>query len=210
MKQNSFYWSLFAPMIKDSIKKRFGAGLADQAIHRGKAEYRTLVAEAPELGCGNPMASNAYFAYVFVGAWLGTEKKLTPEDMGLVMTDVLKRVRFFFSMTDMNKTPEKWYRDMKKYEKWYDAGNGEKYPTTWKVHFDEGIHRDGSFYYFSVCPICSYLTGKGLGEIMPALCATDPVMFEYQHGKLHREHTIAGGDAVCDYWIVGDKIDNPR
>lgn len=60
------------------------------------------------------MASNAYFAYVFVGAWLGTEKKLTPEDMGLVMTDVLKRVRFFFSMTDMNRTPEKWYRDMKK------------------------------------------------------------------------------------------------
>ena len=210
MKQNNFYWSLFAPMIKNSIEKRFGAGLADQAIHRGKAEYRTLVAEAPELGCGNPMASNAYFAYVFVGAWLGTEKKLTPEDMGLVMTDVLKRVRFFFSMTDMNKTPEKWYRDMKKYEKWYDAGNGEKYPTTWKVHFDEGIHRDGSFYYFSVCPICSYLTGRGLGEIMPALCATDPVMFEYQHGKLHREHTIAGGDAVCDYWIVGDKIDNPR
>ena len=82
-------------MIKNSIKKRFGAGLADQAIHRGKAEYRTLVAEAPELGRGNPMASNAYFAYVFVGAWLGTEKKLTPEDMGLVMTDVLKRVRYY-------------------------------------------------------------------------------------------------------------------
>ena len=36
MKQNNFYWSLFAPMIKSSIKKRFGAGLADQAIHKGK------------------------------------------------------------------------------------------------------------------------------------------------------------------------------
>ena len=99
---------------------------------------------------------------------------------------------------------------MKKYEKWYDAGNGEKYPTTWKVHFDESLHRDGSFYYFSVCPICSYLTGKELGEIMTALCATDPVMFGYQHGKLHREHTIAGGDAVCDYWVVGDRTDNPQ
>jgi len=105
MKQNNFYWSLFAPMIKCSIKKRFGTGLADQAIHKGKAKYLTLVADAPELGRDNPMASNAYFAYVFVGAWLGTEKKLTPEDMGLVMTDVLKKFRFFFSVTDMNKSP---------------------------------------------------------------------------------------------------------
>ena len=126
MKQNNFYWSLFAPMIKCSIKKRFGTGLADQAIHKGKAEYPTLVADAPELGRDNPMASNAYFAYVFVGAWLGTEKKLTPEDMGLVMTDVLKKFRFFFSVTDMNKSPDKWYCDMKKYEKWYDAGNGKR------------------------------------------------------------------------------------
>ena len=30
-------------------------------------------------------------------------------------------------------------------------------------------------------------------------------MFRLQHGKLHREHTIASGDPVCDYWIVGDK-----
>ena len=45
---------------------------------------------------------------------------------------------------------------------------------------------------------------------MSALCATDSVMFGYQYGKLHREHTIAGGDAVCDYWVVGDRMDNPQ
>ena len=41
---------------------------------------------------------------------------------------------------------------------------------------------------------------------MPALCATDEVMFRLQHGRLLREHTIAGGDGICDYWVVGDKI----
>lgn len=84
MKQNGFYWTLFAPMIKSSIKARFGNEMAVKAIKNGKKQYRTLVEEAPDLGSGNPMASNAYFAYVFVGAWLGTDKKLTPDDMALV------------------------------------------------------------------------------------------------------------------------------
>lgn len=210
MKQNGMYWALFSPMIKRSIKKRFGKKLATQAVKRGKSEYKILVAEAPELGKGNPMASNAYFAYVFVGAWLGTDKKLTPDDMALVMTDVLTMVKPFFGMTDLNKNPDKWYKDMKKYERWYNDGNGEKYPTTWKVHFDEKLHRDGSYYYFSVCPICSYLTGRGLGEIMTPLCETDKVMFAYQHGKLYRDYTIASGGKICDYWSVGDKMQNPQ
>ena len=68
MQQNGLYWALFAPMIKSSIRNRYGKDLAERAIKNGKAEYRTLVSEAPELGRGNLMASNAYFAYVFVGA----------------------------------------------------------------------------------------------------------------------------------------------
>ena len=139
-------------MIKSSIRKRYGKELADRAVKKGRLEYRRLVENAPELGKGNPMASNAYFAYVFVGAWLGTEKELSPDDMALIMTDVLTKVKWFFGMTDLNRTPDKWYRDMKKYEKWYDAGNGEKFPTTWKVHFDEKLHRDGSYYFFFGMP----------------------------------------------------------
>ena len=42
------------------------------------------------------------------------------------------------------------------------------------------------------------------------LCATDKVMFAYQHGRLCREHTIASGDAMCDYWVVGDRVKEPR
>ena len=210
MQQNGLYWALFAPMIKSSIRNRYGKDLAERAIKNGKAEYRTLVSEAPELGRGNLMASNAYFAYVFVGAWLGTGKELTPEDMALVMTDVLTKVKPFFGLTDLNKTPDKWYNDMKKYEKWYDAGNGKKYPTTWKVHFDESLHRDGSYYYFSACPIFSYLTGKGLREIMKPLCETDRIMFAYQHGRLYRKQTIASGGEICDYWTVGDQTENPQ
>lgn len=80
------------------------------------------------------MASNAYFAYVFVAAWLGTGKKISAEDIADVMKDVLAK--------------------------------------------------------------------------MKPLCELDAVMFAYQHGILHRGHTIASGGELCDYWIVGDKIKN--
>jgi hypothetical protein len=152
------------------------------------------------------MAMNAYFAYVFAAAWLASGRKITPDEMALVMTDVLESrlLRTFFGMTDLNKTPKKWEREMRKYEAWF-AKYGEKYPVNWNVNFDEARHKEGSFYYFTRCPICEFCNREGLGELMPALCSTDEVMFRLQHGKLHREHTIASGDLVCDYWIVGDK-----
>ena len=50
---------------------------------------------------------------------------------------------------------------------------------------------------------------EGIGELMHALCSTDEVMFRLHHGCLHREQTLAKGDLMCDYWIVGDKVKNP-
>ena len=211
MRYKGVYWSLFAPMIKKSIAKRFGSGLAEQAIRRGKAEYRGLLSRADDLGPGTPMAMNAYFAYVFAAAWLGSGKQITPGEMGMVMTDVLTSplLRTVFGMTDLNKAPKKWYRDMKKYEAWHRT-HGADYPVNWEVRFDEHLHRDGSYYYFTRCPICEFCEREGIGELMPALCATDEVMFRLQHGRLYREHTIARGEGVCDYWVVGDKVSCPR
>ena len=210
MKYVGVYWTLFAPMMKKSITKRFGKDLAERSIRQGKAEYRKLLSHADDLGPGNPMATNAYFAYVFAGAWLGSWRKITPEEMGQVMTDVLESrlLRTVFGMTDLNRTPKKWEKDMRKYEAWFKT-HGKDYPVNWNVNFEESRHKDGSFYYFTRCPICEFCKREGIAELMPALCATDEVMFRLQHGKLHREHTIANGDPVCDYWVVGDKVKDP-
>ena len=211
MKYRGIYWTMFAPMMKKSISNRFDAELADQAIRQGKSEYKRLLARADDLGPGNPMAMNAYFAYVFAAAWLGSGKEITPDEMALVMTDVLesKLLRTFFGLTDLNRKPKKWEQDMRKYEAWF-AAHGKDYPVNWNVSFDEARHRDGSFYYFTRCPICEFCRREGIAELMPALCSTDEVMFRLQHGKLHREHTIANGDGVCDYWVVGDQVKEAR
>ena len=37
MKQNGMYWLFFLPMIKSSIRKRYGRGLADRAVKKRTA-----------------------------------------------------------------------------------------------------------------------------------------------------------------------------
>lgn len=211
MKYVGIYWTLFAPMMKKGIARRFNSELAERSIRQGKKEYKRLLSHADELGPGNPMATNAYFAYVFAAAWLGSGRRITPDEMGQVMKDVLESrlLRTVFGMTDLNRNPNKWERDMRKYEAWYQK-HGKDFPVNWVVNFDETAHRDGSYYYFTRCPICEFCQREGIAELMPALCSTDEVMFRLQHGRLHREHTIANGDPVCDYWVVGDKVMEPR
>ena len=211
MQYKGIYWSLFAPMIQKSIRTRYGEELAKRSIQKGKAEYRALLLRAPELGGGNPMAMNAYFAYVFAAAWLGGEKQIPPEGMGEVMSDVLTSplLRFYFGLTDLNRHPKKWYEDMRKYAAWVEK-HGEEYPATWQIRFDGKSHEDGSAYRFVTCPICAFCRAEEIGELMPSLCATDEIMFRLQHGRLYREHTLAGGDAECDYWVVGDRVTDPK
>ena len=206
MKYVGIYWTLFAPMIKKSITRRFNSELAERSIRQGKKEYKRLLSHADELGPGNPMATNAYFAYVFAAAWLGSGRQITLDKMGQVMTDVLESrlLCTVFGMTDLNRRPKKWEQDMRAYEAWYKK-HSDDYPINWVVNFDETVHQDGSYYYFTRCPICEFCQREGIAELMPALCATDEVMFRLQHGRLFREHTIANGDGICDYWVVGDQ-----
>ena len=157
------------------------------------------------------MESNAYFAYVFVAVWLGSSREIPIETMGKIMEDVIIKMRPFFGLINVNtkKGSRFWYHFMKKYDKWYEKF-GKQYPETFKIQFDESLHTDGSYYCITKCPICSFLKEQGIGEIMGILCETDKLMFAMQHGILHREHTIARGEAMCDYWIVGDQVKNPR
>ena len=85
MKQNGLYWALFTPIIRKSVAKRFGKELAEQSIRHGKSEYKRLLRCADDLGPGNPMAMNAYFAYVFTAVWLGSWKQITPDEAAILL-----------------------------------------------------------------------------------------------------------------------------
>ncbi len=192
--------------MKKSMKKRFGSDIADIAIKNGKAKYRYILENADDLGNNNPLAANAYFAYAFVGAWLGCGKALTPSQMGNVMNDVLHSVSFIFGLVDMNKKShiKRYKKTMQKYIDWQNI-NLKKYPTSWKLYIDEA--EKGFAYHFTSCPIAATCKELGFPEIMPSLCETDHTMAAIKHGKLKRMGTIADGAKICDYLYIGDKED---
>jgi hypothetical protein len=201
MKYVGIYWTLFAPMMKKSIARRFDKELADRAIRQGKAEYKGLLARADDLGPGNPMAMNAYFAYVFAAAWLGSGRRITPDEMALVMTDVLEGslLRTFFGLTDLNRKPKKWERDMRKYEAWF-AAHGKDYPVNWNVNFDETRHQ----YHNLVCPLANFARKYGYEAYMPWLCNLDYVNFGLLGAPLYREHTCFEDGDYCDFKLKLD------
>ena len=168
MRYVGIYWSLFAPMIKKSIRTRFDTALAERSIREGKKEYKRLLSRVDELGPGNPMAMNAYFAYVFAAAWLGSGRTITPEEMALVMTDVLesKLLRTVFGMTDLNRQPKKWYRDMKKYEAWFEK-HGKDYPVNWNIHFDGSRTEMGAFITLRAARSANSAGGRGSRSSCP-------------------------------------------
>ena len=42
------------------------------------------------------------------------------------------------------------------------------------------------------------------------LCDIDYLTTKLIHARLIREHTLAEGAETCDYWIVGDEVEDPR
>ena len=59
-------------------------------------------------------------------------------------------------------------------------------------------------------PIADFCWKYGHEEIDPALCNIDHVTVAMMHSRRVREHTVAKGAGICDYWTVGDKVGNPQ
>ena len=54
------------------------------------------------------------------------------------------------------------------------------------------------------------LLEDGYQEINPVLCNIDYITMSMMHSRLIREHTVAEGAGICDYWTVGDKVAEPK
>lgn len=66
------------------------------------------------------------------------------------------------------------------------------------------IWKEGFYYHFTQCPLNNFARREGCLEVLPVMCGVDFLTAKLMHFKLHREHTLAGGGEVCDYWYVGD------
>ena len=142
----------------------------------------------------------------------GSNGKISAEDlkdiMRITLSDpiVLKLMgnKDFNDPKELNKFKEHIYKN----SDWAELHRKE-YPETWKFNFDDS-HQDGFYYYFTKCPIAKFFKDNNLEEITPIFCELDHLTIKTRKAKLLRDKTLANGDDMCDFWIVGDKVKDPK
>ena len=207
MKYNSFYFRMFSRPMRQVLTEKYDRQYVRTIMQKSREVYRALVAQADDIGSGNPMAYNELFALAFVAPYVASEKRIPPQTVQEMMRRSLCSIRWFFSLTDLNTDKGKAAnkRAILKYVKWYTPERERRYPTSFKVDFVGQPHEGACYYRITRCPICVYAKKLGVAELMPLFCELDSVMIALQHGVLHRQQTIASGGDYCDYYITGSR-----
>lgn len=211
MKYQPVIWFMMTSRMKPGLQK-YWSGDVRVLLKRAKPIYKELLSKVVGISDRNPMASNITMSFVIIAVWLASDRKITPAEMSDVMRLMLdwKLLKTYFGSIDMNteKGVRSFGRMMRKNADWARA-HPEDW-NTWDFHFDESLHRDGFYYHFTHCPIADFCRKYGYEEINPVLCNIDFTTMSMMHSVLHRDYTIAEGGKLCDYWTVGNKIENPQ
>ena len=214
LKYNGKYYTVITFALKKPLREMFGRKFASDVLRKAKPVYKDMLARTDDIGADNPMASNTYMGYVFLAVWKAADgriskeqlKELTVRFVDLPIINMIKAGK-----TDINKPEdmEKMTESLRSRAAWADA-HPEYKNKTWDFNFDEKKHQDGVYYHFTHCPIEKFARENGYIEVLPVICDFDHLTIRWSKGILHREKTLATGGDMCDYWIVPDKIRDPR
>lgn len=187
MEYTSKYWNMLTPLIKKSLLKRYGKEETAELLRKTNQIYRDMLRRADDIGKDNPMRtiSEEMMSFPFLKA------------MGLMINANKK--------SGMARIAKMMHKDAA----WLEAHPQYK-AYSWDFHFDETKHQDGFYYHFTQCPLNTFARKEGYLEVLPIMCDIDYKTAALMHAKLYRDHTLAGGGEVCDYWFVGDKVENPK
>ena len=212
LKYKPIHWFFMTPFIKRALKTKYCNEDIKIIVRNAKAEYRELLNKADDIGSKNPMASNLYFCLLFFSFMKGSEGKINSEDLKEIMRITLSDSILLKLMgkKDFNnpKDLKEFKEHIHKNSEWAEL-HRKDYPETWEFNFDDS-HQDGFYYYFTKCPIAKFFKDNNFEELTPLFCELDHLTIKTRKAKLFRDKTLAKGDDICDFWIVGDKVKNPE
>lgn len=208
MKYTNKYWKLLMPFLKRRIKKRYGKEYTKELLVKADGVYRDMLNRVDDVGEDNPMASNIYECLVVLAVWKAADGKISVGDLREICVDmfsmpVLKVVGLFVN-GNKDKGVKKFRAMIQKDAAWLDEHPQYK-DVSWDFNIDDTKHEEGFYYHFTQCPLNNFARREGCLEVLPVMCDVDFLTAKLMHFKLHREHTLASGGKVCDYWYVGDK-----
>ena len=213
MKYKGTFLYLIKILIRKPMNKKYGRAFTRSVLRKIRPIYKEMLSKTDDIGFENPMASNIYMSFVFLAIWKAAEGKVTPIDFKEVITEFMSNpiVQRFMGGMDVNepdamrKMEEKFHR----MAQWAEEHQEYK-DKTWDFNFDETKHKDGTYYHFTRCPIEKFARENGYMEILPVICDIDFLTAKARGAVLRREQTLATGGKMCDYWFVGDKVENPE
>lgn len=208
MKYTNKYWKLLIPFMKKSLNKRYGKEYTKELVEKADGIYRDMLNRVDDVGEDNPMATNIYECLVVLAIWKAADGKISVDDLreicvGIMSMPVLKVVGLFINGNKKSGVG-KFSKMIHKDAAWLDE-HPEYKAASWDFNFDETKHDKGFYYHFTQCPLNNFARREGCLEVLPVMCDVDFLTAKLMHFKLHREHTLASGGKVCDYWYVGDK-----
>lgn len=213
MKYKGIYLRLFSALLKKPMKQQYGRELTKKALKKAPDVYRDMLAKTDDIGEKNPMANNIYMGYVFMAIWKAADGAIDVCGFREVIKEFMHSplVSKLMGGKDINRA-----KDMKSLtdtlhsmKDWADA-HPQYNERTWDFNFDDTKHKDGIYYHFTRCPLEKFARENGFLEILPIACDMDYLTAESRHGVLRRDHTLATGGKICDYWIIPDQIKDPK
>ncbi len=213
MPYKSAFIKLFPLFMKSYMIEQYGTAVTKKAFKKAPSIYRDMLEKVDDIGADNPMAGNIYMAFVFMAIWKAADGAIDTDSYRTVVRNTITKsfMRKFIGKNDLNSPDgvkignEKMHR----MKDWADA-HPQYHGKTWDFNFDDTLHQDGFYYHFTYCPLNSFARKYGYIEVLPVCCELDHILTEASHGKLIREYTLATGGDICDYWIVPDKIKEPK
>lgn len=213
MRYKGTFLYLIKILIRKPMSKMYGKAFTRSILGKIKPIYKEMLAKTEDIGFDNPMAGNIYMSFVFFAIWKAADGKITPADFRKVIAEFMSIpiVQRFMGGMDVNE-PEAMRKMEEKFHQ--NAKWAEEHPQykdkTWDFNFDETKHKDGTYYYFTRCPLEKFARENGYMEILHVMCDIDFLAAKARGAVLHREQTLAAGGKMCDYWFVGDKAENPE
>lgn len=202
------YWKMLMPLTKKSLVKRFGKEETEKLIEKTDRVYRDMLNRADDVGKDNPMASNVYQCLIFLALWEASEGRITVDGLREITHEILSapmlKMAGLFINANRPSGMKRIENMMQKNAEWLEEHPQYK-AASWDFNFDKSKHAEGFYYHFTKCPLNDFARREGYLEVLPVMCDIDHLTAGLMHAKLIREHTLASGGEVCDYWFVGDK-----
>lgn len=191
------------PGVAALLSARLGPEQAKACAQDSSARFAVLLPTLPYIGENNRNQENLYQA-----AWLVAISQAV-KARGLVAVDA-GRVLYDLCQRDLSARPADELRaqgtayfteaNFKALGRWAAKTRQRRYPGDWvaRVVFGDGQDFDVGHDY-SECGAVKLFKAHGQADAAPYFCLNDFTLSRFQGTGLRRVHTLAQGDALCDF-----------